>query len=152
MKKIFTIILFINILLLTGCGKDNYFTCKINIDNDMEEYKLNAEYKIYYKNSFVTRIEKEEIYISENEDILQYFDEYKNLEYNNLNKLYGGITYTVNLIDNKVILFSDIDMSLVDIEKMVKNKYIDKDYVVSNRLTTGGIKYIYKAKGATCDI
>ena len=47
---------------------------------------------------------------------------------------------------------SIMDMNLIDIKKMVKNKYIDRDYVVSNKLTTGGIKNMYKEKGATCDI
>jgi len=43
-------------------------------------------------------------------------------------------------------------MNLVDIKKMIKNKYIDRDYINSNKLTTGGIKNIYKEKGAICDI
>ena len=45
-----------------------------------------------------------------------------------------------------------IDMSVADIKKMVKNNYIDRDYVSLNKLTTGGIKLIYESKGATCDI
>ena len=47
---------------------------------------------------------------------------------------------------------SEDPIDLIDIKKMVKNKYIDRDYVVSNKLTTGGIKNMYKEKGATCDI
>ena len=79
-------------------------------------------------------------------------NEYKNLEYENINSLYGGTTYNVNLKEDEVILNATIDMNLIDINKMVKNKYIDKDYVVSNKLTVSGIKYIYKSKGAKCDI
>ena len=152
MKKIFIIILFISILLLTGCSKEKYFTCKIDLENKNEDYKLDAEYKIYYKNSYVTKVEKIEVYESDNEDTLEYFNEYKNLEYEDLNSLYGGITHTIDLKENKITLNATLDMSLVDIVKMVKNGYVDRDYVVSNKLTTGGIKYIYKAKGAICDI
>ena len=43
-------------------------------------------------------------------------------------------------------------MELVDIKKMVKDKKIDKDYVISNKLTTSGIVKIYESKGAICDI
>ena len=152
MKKIYFSILCISILLLTGCSKEKYFTCKIDLYNDIQEYELNAEYKIYYKNSFVTKIEKEEIYISENEDTLDYFNEYKNLEYSNINNLYGGTTYNIDLKEDRVKMVANIDMNLVDISKMIKDKYIDRDYVVSNKLTTGGIKNIYKEKGAICDI
>jgi len=143
---------FLFIILLTGCGKNKYFTCEINLDNNIQNYHLDAKYKVYYKNSYVTKIEKEEIYTSENEDTLNYFNEYKDLEYLNLNNLYGGTTYSVNLKGNKVIMKATIDMSLVDIKAMVKDKYLDKYYVSYNKLTTSGINSIYKSKGATCDI
>jgi len=143
---------FISIILLTGCTKEEYFTCKIELNNEVQEYKLDAEYKVYYKNSYVTKVEKKEIYISDNRDTLDYFYEYKNLEYTNINNLYGGVTHNVIKDSNQVILKSVFDMNLVDIKKMIKNKYIDRDYINSNKLTTGGIKNIYKEKGAICDI
>ena len=149
MKKV---VLLLIIILLTGCSKDKYFTCKIDLNNEQMEYHLNATYKVYYKNSYVTKIEKREIYQTDNEDTYNYFNEAKNLEYVNLNNLYGGITHTISLEENKVILDATIDMSIVDIKKMIKNKYIDRDYVIGNNLTVGGIKNIYKEKGATCDI
>lgn len=140
------------IVLLTGCSKDEYFICKIDLHNEQMEYHLNATYKVYYKNSYVTKIEKNEIYETDNEDTYNYFNEAKNLEYLNLNNLYGGITHTISLEDDKVILDATYDMSIVDIKKMLKNKYIDRYYVIGNNLTVGGIKNIYKEKGATCDI
>lgn len=149
MKKIFMIIC---ILFLTGCNKEEYFTCTINLYNETQEYKLKAVYKVFHEDSFVTRIEKEERYISFNEDTLNYFNEYKNLEYANINNLYGGTTYTVDLKENEVKLNASIDMSLVDIKRMLKDNYIDSDYVISNKLSTAGIKNIYKEKGAICDI
>lgn len=152
MKRLVIILLFINIFLLTGCTKDEYFVCEINLDNEIQEYHLDATYKVYYKKSFVTKIEKEEIYISSNKDTLNYFNEYKNLEYLNLNNLYGGVIHTVNLKQDKVSVNAIIDMSLTNIKQMVKDKYIDNNYVTSNKLTTGGIKNIYKEKGAICDI
>ena len=149
MKKV---VLLLIIILLTGCSKDKYFICKIDLDNEQLQYHLDATYKVHYKNSYVIKIEKNEIYETNNEDTYNYFNEYKNLEYMNLNNLYGGITHTVSLKENKVILDATFDMSMVDIKKMIKNKYIDRDYVIGNNLTVGGIKNIYKEKGATCDI
>jgi len=149
MKKI---VLLLIIVLLTGCSKDKYFICKIDLSNEQMEYHLSATYKVYYKNSYVTKIEKHEIYKTDNEDTYNYFNEAKNLEYTNLNNLYGGITHTMSLEENKVVLDATFDMSIVDIKKMIKNKYIDRDYVIGNNLTVGGIKNIYKEKGANCDI
>ena len=149
MKKV---VLLLIIVLLTGCSKDEYFTCKIDLNNEQMKYQLNAIYKVYYKNSYVTKIEKNEIYETKNEDTYKYFNETKNLEYLNLNNLYGGIIHTIKLKENKVILNATFDMNVIDIKKMVKDKYIDSDYIIGNNLTVGGIKNIYKEKGANCDI
>ena len=145
MKRLFIILSFI--FFITGCSKENYFICKIDLVNDINEYKLDAIYKVYYKDTYVTKIEKEEIYTSENNDTLNYFKEYKQLEYTDLNNLYNGYSYEVKLINNKVKLNTTIDMSLVDVGKMIKNNYIDKDYVISGKISVGGIKNIYKEGG-----
>ena len=149
MKKVVFLLI---VVLLAGCSKDKYFTCKIDLNNKQMDYHLSALYKVYYKNSYVTKIEKNEIYETYNEDTYNYFNEAKNLEYVNLNNLYGGITHTISLEENKVILDAIYDMSMVDIKKMIKNKYIDRDYVIGKSLTVGGIKNIYREKGAICDI
>lgn len=149
MKKI---IILIFILFITGCSKEKYIICKSDITNKENNYTLTATYKIYYKDTYVTRIEKEEIYNSSDEDIIEYFDEYKNLEYNNLNDLYGGYNYTINSDENYVKVNAIISMDNVDVKKMIRNKYLDKDYTISNKLTISGAKYFYKEKGAKCDI
>ena len=152
MNKTFKVFILISILFITGCGKDKYITCKSEITNKENNYTLSATYKIYYKDSYVTKIEKEEIYKSSSEDIIEYFDEYKNLEYDNLNDLYGGYSYTIDSNKDFIKLNAVIDINNVDVKQMIKNGYLDKDYTISNKLTTSGAKYFYKEKGATCDI
>lgn len=147
MKKIIFIIF---VLLLCGCNKENYFTCTSRIVNDVQEYELVATYKIYYENNFVTKIEEEEIYVSKNKETLNYIYEYKDLDYKRLNELYSGITHRVEKEPKKVSFSSTLNFSIIDIEEMLKNKHLSKDYVVSNKLTTSGCKYIYESKGAIC--
>lgn len=147
MKKLISIIL---ILILCGCSKEKYFVCTSKITNNIQEYELFGTYKIYYENTFVTKIEEEEIYISKNKETLNYFYEYKNLDYNNLNNLYGGISHILEKENTKVKFNSVLDFSIIDIEKMLKNKYLSRDYVVSSKLTTSGSKYIYESRGAIC--
>lgn len=150
MKKYFIIFMFL--ICLTGCNKDKYFTCKIDLYNELQEYKLDSIYKVYYEDSYVTKIEKKEIYMSKLEDTLKYLNQYKILGYENINNLYGKVEYSVKTKENEIIITSLYDMSLINLNKMVKDNYIDSNYVSSNRLTIGGIKNIYKEKGAICDI
>ena len=149
MKKIIS---FIFILFLVGCSKDNYITCNVQVDNDLQNYTMTGIYKIYYDGSYVTKIEEHEKFISPDESIITYLDESKNLEYYNLDDLYDGYTYKIDKDENSVNISTTIDMDLVDIKEMVKDQKIDKDYVISNRLTISGIVKIYEFKGAICNI
>ena len=147
MKKIFSIAI---ILIICGCGKEKYITCTNEINNTLENYTLTATYKIYYNKSYVTKIEKEEKYTSNDKNVLDYIEEYNELNYSNSNDLYGGFTYTIDKDKEYVSIKTDIDFKIADVKRMVREGYLDKDYVVSNKFTTGGAKYFYEAVGATC--
>ena len=54
--------------------------------------------------------------------------------------------------EKSVDIDADIDMSLVNIKKMIKDDYLDKNYAINNKLTTSGIVKIYESKGAICNI
>lgn len=149
MKKIIVLII---ALFLVGCTKEEMITCNIEVGNDLQNYTMKGIYNIYYKDNYVTKIEKKEQYISPNEDVITYLNDSKNLEYYNLNDLYGGYTYEIKNSETALAITSKIDLSLVDLKKMEQDKKIDKDYVVGNRLTTSGIVRVYESKGAICDI
>lgn len=148
MKKILLLVL---LIFISGCSNNKYYICNIDVENNQQNYTLNGKYIIYYDDNFVTKIEKEEKYISNDVTIIEYFNEYKNLDYDNLNNLYGGFTYTIDKLENRILINSTIDLNNVDIKKMIKNGYLDNDYVISNKLTVSGAKYFYKSKGAICN-
>lgn len=147
-KKI--IFVFISVFVLTGCS-DKYFVCETNIENTDLNYTLTAKYKIYYNKNYVTKIEKKEKYNSNDKNIINYFNDYKNLELNNLNDLYGGFDYEIKVDNKNVIIKNNIDLKITNIKKMVKDNYLNEYYVVNNKLTTTGAKYYYKERGAVCD-
>lgn len=149
MKKIILVLL---VLLITGCDKNKYITCNIAVDNKVQNYTMNGTYKIYYKDNYVTKIKKLEKYISSDKTMIDYFNESKNLEYYNLNDLYNGFEYKINSDEKSVNIDVKINFDLVDIKQMVKNGYLDKNYVISNKLTKSGIVKIYESKGAICNI
>lgn len=151
MKPLKIMFLLVVFICMSGCGNEKYFVCTIDVDNSNENYSLNATYKVYYDGNYVTKIEKNDYYSSNDLTVLNYFKEYKTLEYDNLNSLYGGFDYSVDLNENDLIFNTTINLEDVDIKKMLSNGDINSDYVVSNKLTTSGIKYLYKAKGAICE-
>lgn len=151
MKPLKIMFLLVVFICMSGCGNEKYFVCTIDLDNSNENYSLNATYKVYYDGNYVTKIEKNDYYSSNDLTVLDYFKEYKTLEYDNLNSLYGGFDYSVDLNENDLIFNTTINLEDVDIKKMLSNGDINSDYVVSNKLTTSGIKYLYKAKGAICE-
>lgn len=149
MKKIIVLIF---TLFLVGCSKEEMFTCNIEVENNLQNYTMKGIYTIHYKDNYVTRIEKKERYISSDEEIINYLKESKELEYYNLNDLYGGYIYDIKSSETGVAIISNIDLSLVDLKKMEQDKKIDKDYVINNKLTKSGIVRVYESKGAICDI
>ncbi len=151
MKKLIKLSSILVVLLICGCGKEKYITCTNNIDNTQGNYKLNATYKIYYNKSYVTKIEKDEKYTSNDKSVLDYFEESNDLTYSNSNDLYGGFTYNIKRNKEYVSINTVIDFNIADIKKMVREGYLDKNYVVSNRFTTSGAKKYYEAIGATCE-
>ena len=148
MKKIIGLIL---VFFLVGCS-NKYITCDIEIENNVQNYNMTGSYKIYYKDNYVTKIEKSEKYISNDEDVISFFEESKNLEYSNLNDLYKGYKYSIKSYETSVFVDVLIDMELVNLKQLVKDKQIDKDYVINGKLTTSGIVRFYESKGAICDI
>lgn len=150
MDRIKIFIIFIIAIMITGCGKNNYITCYSNISNDLENYNLKSDYKIYYKTSFVTKIEKNEKYISTDINKLNLLEEIKKLEYYNLNDKYGGVTYSIQNTEKQVIVKSIIDLESFNVTQMVKNGEFDKDYVINNKITVNGLKKIYESRGLIC--
>lgn len=146
--KVFSLVL---ILFLVGCSKEKYIVCNVDINNDLQDYSNIGAYKIYYKNNYVTKIEKQEKYISKDKDVIKYFKDYKELEYYDLNDKYGGITYNINDIENGIKISSNFDFKLIDVNSMAKDGKIDRDFVILGKLTLGGIKSIYKSRGAVCE-
>lgn len=134
-----------------GCS-NKYISCDIEVENNVQNYNMTGSYKIYYKDNYVTKIEKSEKYISNDEDVISFFEESKNLEYSNLNDLYKGYKYSIKSYETSVFVDVLIDMELVNLKQLVKDKQIDKDYVINGKLTTSGIVRFYESKGAICDI
>lgn len=150
MRKLFVLL---GLFLLVGCTNTiQQKNCIVDIKNNIEGYTLTGEYKIYYnKYEYVTKIEKNEKYESNKEEVIEYFYRVKNIDYENLSK-YGGYEYSIEKSDNEVNIKAVLELKNTDIKEMIKNKEIDRDYTSANKLTLYGIKDYYESKGAVCNI
>lgn len=162
MKKFLSILTVSTIILtLTACGS------KETVKNDSEEkselvktctstatnsdYKMESEYKVYGSGKTVDSVVTTETVTSDDDDILDYLEEYVNETYSSMNETYGGYTYKIDRKDNKLIATTTIDYNKMNLDKYISDNSIMKNYVNSdNKLLIDGIVSLYKSMSATC--
>lgn len=156
MKKILmlvTIIVFA--LILQGCAeekKEKIVTCKLEENNVVYGYKLSSVYKAYSDGKIVKKVETTEIATSDNESVLNYFENYINTLYGKMNDAYGGYDYTVTNENGKVTSITKIDYTYLNREQFIKDQPSMKKYMNDdNMITLEGIISMYETIGATCE-
>ncbi len=147
MRKIIIIVLMI---LITGCGTKKMI-CELNVDNNNQNYKLIGKYEIRYQNNLVKNVSTTETYISDNSQVIEYFDKYLTKTYKDFNKNYGNISYHKINKQNQISYKVVIDYSKIDSKKLVKNGVIDKSNIRNKNITISGLVDMYEAKGAKCN-
>jgi hypothetical protein len=147
MRKIIIIVLMI---LITGCGTKKMI-CELNVDNTNQNYKLIGKYEIRYQNNLVKNVTTTETYISDNSQVIEYFDKYLTKTYKDFNKNYGNISYHKTNKQNQISYKVVIDYSKIDSKKLVKNGVIDKSNIRNKNITISGLVDMYEAKGAKCN-
>lgn len=147
MKKIVIIII---LLISCGCAKEHTI-CKSHIKNAKQNYESYTTYDIKSHNNYVKHVTINEKYKSKDQNVLDYFDSYLKLTYLTLKEEYGYITYQVKNTKNSIEYLIDIDYDKTNIKEMVKDGYLNKDYVINNQITRNGLIKQYESKGAKCN-
>lgn len=149
MKKYVILIL---VFLLCGCGKKEVNdSCKLDLNNEFENYSVSSNYDIKSKETFVTQVVKVETYKSKDMNVINYLSEAKEIEYKAFNDLYGGVTAEITKDRYEFTITTIIDFNKVDVKKLIDNNYINEDYTVNNKVSVGGIKEFYSERGAVCN-
>lgn len=154
MKKYFMVLtLIITVFMVSGCGKKEIMkTCTLTQTNSVQGYKMENEYKIYGTGKVVDKVITTETIISDNDEILDYFEEYVNSTYKTMNDNYGGYEYSIKRDNDKLISKTTIDYNKMNVKKYVEDNSIMKNYANSdNQLLISGITQIYELMGATCN-
>ncbi len=139
-------------LIFTGCSSSKEeLALKCSYTKDLNTYgQIEANYEVYAKDGYVTKVNSKEYVTSDNEQLLTSYEQSLSLSYLNQNAKYGGYTNKVSIDGNKLTSVTDIDYSKVDLNQMSKDNSIINNYVKNGKLELDGIKKIYEALGATC--
>lgn len=156
MKKLYVILLAGTVLFgLTGCDSNNEEVvnhCTLSSNDTVNGYKLTSEYDVYSVGGEVDKVVTTETITSDNQQILDYFEQTLVQTYEAQNSTYGGITNEVTNENGTVTSSTTIDYNEMDLEKYVTDNTALNSYVnENNKLKTEGVLSIYKALGAICE-
>lgn len=176
MKNIFKYLtIIICIILITGCGnnkkeqkeelptdlvknmnlddKDATAVCSAEFDYaDTQGYATGSKFLIYAdEDGIVNKIVSREIVVSNDEEILNLFEDSLNRNYDSFSQ-YGGYTFKVEIEDNKLTSDVTIEYTETDLKAMAADNetleiYLNDD----NQLTLDSVKAMYISSGATCE-
>lgn len=143
------------VIILAGCTSktdEKVVKCTLNQNNVAQKYEIKSVYNIYTDGSVVNKVKTTEEVISDNSSILDYFENYTNTMYKNMNDAYGGYDFNITKEDGKLISVTKINYLKLDRKKLAKDQptmksYMNDDYM----LTLEGIKSMYEQMGATCE-
>lgn len=156
-KYVKILVLVVALILVVGCGKtveekEVIKTCKSTTNDVANGYKLESEYTVYAKGDVVDKVVTTETITSENEETLDYFEEYLEDTYSSIDEVYGGYENDVTNENGKVISKTTIDYNEMDLAKYVEDNTAMKDYVNSdNKMLLEGVINIYESLGAICE-
>ncbi len=129
--------------------KEGIVECRFS--NTYDDYKIESVYKYKYKGKYSTVVNSQEIVISDDDDILDYYKSYLEKQYEGVDK-YGGYTYKIEKeSNNKVVSTVEIDYSKMDIEKFLDDQPSFAYYLEDGKILGDRLKTMYMSMGATCE-
>lgn len=156
MKHILKFLMVITfIVILSGCTtkvEERVVKCTLNQSYEDQNYEIESVYNIYTDGKVVNKVETTEIVTSNSDEILDYFENYTNTLYTNMNNEYGGYDFDILKEDDKIISDTKIDYTKLNRQKLVKDQPVMKNFMNDEyMLTLEGIKSMYEQMGATCE-
>lgn len=156
MKKLILFIVPVMLFSLTACNEDTQeektgqVVCTLSMNDVVNGYNIESEYKINYKGDFVESVDTVETVTSESQDIIDLFETTIQDTYSKTNEAYGGYDYEITKQEGKLISDVSIDYNVMDLEKYSNDQPVLKSYMKDGKMTVDGSKSIYEAMGATC--
>lgn len=139
------------IFLVTGCTSlkniEKSMTCSRSMNqNDM---RTNLNYKVFYKNNYVTRVKSEESIETSSTSTLNTYKE-------QIEKIYSPYKdikfyqYNVTINGNKLVSTVDINYAKIDTKKLIEIDSANSQLINDGKVKLSSVKSLYEQLGATC--
>ena len=139
------------IFLVTGCTSlkniEKSMTCSRSMNqNDM---RTNLNYKVFYKNNYVTRVKSEESIETSSTSTLNTYKE-------QIEKIYSPYKdvkfyqYNVTINDNKLVSTVDINYEKIDTKKLIEIDFANSQLIKNGKVKLSDVRSLYEQLGATC--
>lgn len=154
MKKLFILVSLACLFLVSGCGeKKKEVLCTLESNNIVSDYKLSATYKATIVDDHVTKVKTTEKVESKDQSILDSLKTTIEDSYKKMNEAYGGYQYKSSQEGDLLTVTTNIDYTILDMDKFIKDNSVMKGYVnKKNQITIEGIQKLYESMGATCEV
>lgn len=127
--------------------------CSAEYDySDTKGYNTGSKFAIFTdENEIVVKVVTQEIVVSNNEDILELFQDSLERNYSTFSQ-YGGYDYDIKIEGNKLISNVTIDYTETDLKTMAADNETLKVYLNGdNKFTLSSVKSMYISSGAECN-
>lgn len=139
------------IFLVTGCTSlkniEKSITCSRSMNqNDM---RTNLNYKVFYKNNYVTRVKSEESIETSSTSTLNTYKE-------QIEKIYSPYKdikfyqYNVTINGNKLVSTVDINYEKIDTKKLIEIDSANSQLIKNGKVKLSDVRSLYEQLGATC--
>lgn len=139
------------IFLVTGCTSlkniEKSMTCSRSMNqNDM---RTNLNYKVFYKNNYVTRVKSEESIETSSTSTLNTYKE-------QIEKIYSPYKdikfyqYNVTIDGNKLVSTVDINYEKIDTKKLIEIDSANSQLIKNGKVKLSDVRSLYEQLGATC--
>jgi len=127
--------------------------CSAEYDySDTQGYVTGSKFAIYAdENDIVVKIVSQEVVVSNDEEILNVFEESLKRNYSTSSQ-YGGYTYEIKVDGNKLVSSVTLDYTEMDLKSMASDNEDLKIYLnENNQFTLNSVKSMYMSVGAECN-
>ena len=125
-------------------------TCTLHQDNSSQGYVLDGTYTLTYTDGLVDSVHTVEKVVSSSPQILEYFKTSVGNTYADLNSNYGGYRYTTTISGTTFEAVTDIDYSVMNVDKYANDNPSIKPYVRDGKMTVEIVLASYRQMGASC--
>lgn len=150
MKKrvLLSILIFIGLIALTGCGSKKTITCSSSSELS-ENVTITRKSTITYKDDKVLNVETKEVFKSKSTDYLDAYKTAMESSYKSYDDL-DNYEYKIKLDDDELITITNINYEKMDLTKFIKADGNNSSIIKDGRVSKDKLIKVYEENQMIC--